>query len=75
MWETKKQLFTCIGGAILFVLLMQLCSCSTVNLDEEGHWPGYIVEPYYGPHDSQVQLRNAYSDGWQDAVKSGKGRG
>ena len=76
MWETNRQLFNCIGVAILFVLLMQLCSCSTVDLDKPGHWPGSIVEPYYGPHDySQIDVINAYADGWTDGIKAGREEG
>ena len=58
---------------VMIVYLLTVASCSNYgvnkHLKEDGHWPGWIVgpeAPLYGPHDRQVELRNAYSDGWQD---------
>ena len=60
-----------IAAAIIIWLIMSTgCANSTDRkLEEQGHWPGWIFEPnapLYGPHDHQIELINAYSDGWQD---------
>lgn len=70
MTKIEKIILTIGATMIIAAWLIMMSGCSTPTqkqLDEPGHWPGWIVEPpMYGPHDLQVQLRNAYSDGWQD---------
>ena len=64
---------------VLWLIMSQGCATPTQRkLKKPGHWPGYIIEPYYGPHDVRnmdnhdldILLRNTYSDGWQDKERS-----
>ena len=71
--EKRNIWLAAIITAALMVWLIMSMGCADYRLnkrlEEPGHWPGWIVEPnapLYGPHDRQIQLRNAYSDGWQD---------
>ena len=67
------------AGIIVWLIMSTGCRTTTDRkLEKEGHWPGYLIEPYYGPHDVRrmnnrdldILLRNTYSDGWQDKERS-----
>jgi len=66
------------GALILWLIMSTGCkSRADQQLERPGHWPGWIFEPnapLYGPHDrqTQIKIRNAYSDGWQDRGKARK---
>ena len=70
--ENRNAWLAGLITALLILWLIMSVGCMSPTdrkLKEPGHWPGWIVEPpFYGPHDQQTQidLRNAYSDGWQD---------
>jgi len=70
--EKRNIIISMAITILLIVWLIMSVGCATPTqrkLEEPGHWPGWIIEkhpPLYGPHATQVQLRNAYSDGWQD---------
>lgn len=79
MYESKKELVAILAAAVVVTWLISLCSCSyraNKELEKPGHWPGYLL-PLYGPHEpaGQIELRNAYSDGWQDRGEAGRGEG
>ena len=58
------------AGILIWLIMTSGCASPTQRkLEQPGHWPGWIFEtnaPLYGPHARQIELRNAYSDGWQD---------
>lgn len=68
--DTKNAIISGLVAAALVAWAIMASGCSygvNKRLEQEGHWPGYVL-PIYGPHDQahQIELRNAYSDGWQD---------
>ena len=66
------------AGILIWLIMSAGCATPTQRkMKEEGHWPGWIIEPnapLYGPHNRQIELRNAYSDGWQDRGRADYGR-
>jgi len=81
--ETRNIWLSVIITTALMIWLIMSTGCANYQLnkkldEEEGHFPGWLIEPYYGPHDVtrmdnrdlDILLRNTYSDGWQDKERS-----